>query len=152
MRTGVRVTGFRELDRALGELPKATAKNVLKRVGKAALEPMAAAAEQLAPKRLGKLALSVDVSDKRTRRAKRPIPPGTVVIVMGPGSGTGTLQYATHVEFGTVDTAPRPFMRPAWDGGQQRLLKDVIDGLTVEIGRAGARAARKAARQSAGAN
>lgn len=149
MRGGVRVEGFRELDRALGELGKATAKNVLKRVGIAALEPMADAAAQLAPERLGKLAFSIAVSDKRTKRARRPIPPGTVVIAMGPAAGLGSLFYATHEEFGTVNHAPQPFMRPAWDGGKHQALQDVTDGLKVQIRRAADRAARKAARGAA---
>ena len=45
----VRVSGLVELDRALGELPKATAMNVLKRTLAKAAEPIVDEAKQLAP-------------------------------------------------------------------------------------------------------
>ena len=47
MKTTMKLEGFRELDKALGELPKATGKNVLRKVGRKALEPMRADAEEL---------------------------------------------------------------------------------------------------------
>jgi hypothetical protein len=43
------VEGLADLDKALGELPKATAANVLRRVGLKALEPFIVAVKELAP-------------------------------------------------------------------------------------------------------
>ena len=47
----IKIEGLRELDAAFGELSKATAKNTLIRVGKAALAPMAEVERRLAPER-----------------------------------------------------------------------------------------------------
>lgn len=68
----VRLEGFRELEAALRELPKATGKNVLRRVAKGALQPMADEAAAKAPRRSGALAYSIIVSEKRTKAAKKP--------------------------------------------------------------------------------
>lgn len=69
------------------------------------------------------------------------------MIAMGPGGPlAGQLYYATHVEFGTIDTPAQPYMRPAWDAGKDQALRTVVETLTVEIRRAADRAARKLAR------
>lgn len=49
MKTTVKVEGLRELDAALGELPKATARNTLLRVLRKAGKPIADRASELAP-------------------------------------------------------------------------------------------------------
>lgn len=148
----VKVRGFRELDRALSELPKATAKSVVRKVAKAALEPMADQAASKAPEDKGLLAFSIGVSEKRTRRVRKEQKgkKASFEMAMGPATGVGTLYYATHVEFGTVDTPPQPFMRPAWDGGKAQALETVKDGLAREIDKAAKRVARRAARAGRG--
>lgn len=148
--TTVRLEGFNELERALHRLPgQATQRNVLRRVAKGALEPMADDAANKAPRDEGKLSFSIVVSERRTRRVARlgrfDRKTG-VEMAMGPAAGLGTLTYATHVEFGTVDTAPQPYMRPAWDGGQNQALEYVKDNLWREIDKAAQRVARKGAR------
>jgi HK97 gp10 family phage protein len=156
----VKLTGFRGTEAALAELPKATGKNVLRRVGKGALEPMAAAAAAKAPARSGKLAYSIVVSEKRTSRAKksttrfikgkfRASASTGVEIAMGPGSGLGTLYYATFDEFGTVDTPAFGFMRAAWDGGSGKALDYIKDRLWSEVERSAAKQARKRAKAAA---
>jgi HK97 gp10 family phage protein len=156
--TTVKLEGFRELDQALMELPKATAKSVLRRVAKGALEPMAAMAAGRAPERTGKLSFSIAVSEKRTRRAKgssakkliggqwRSDPKTSIEMAMGPAGGLGTLSYATWAEFGTSDTVAKPFMRPSWDSGSHAALGYIKSQLRIEIDKAAARAARKAAK------
>lgn len=150
MRMQVKLAGFKELERALAELPKATGKNVLRRVARGALEPMANAAAAKAPEDEGKLAFSIDVSEKRTRRAKTSFASRTgVQMAMGPASGLATLQYAAFVEFGTVDTPAQPYMRPAWDAGAERALDYVKDNLGNEIARSAAKRAKKRAKAGA---
>lgn len=143
----VTLEGFKELDRALTELPRVTARNLARRVAGEALEPMADRAAALAPDLSGALSFSIAVSERGTRRArwtrKRP---NEFVMAMGPATGLGTLTYATHVEFGTVDTSPQPFMRPAWDSYADRALEIVKDRLGVEIGKAATRLAKRRAR------
>lgn len=147
----VKMEGFRELERILAEdLPQSTGRGVLRRVAKAALEPMAAAARSGAPRDQGDLAESIKVSEARTRRAKKEdgaFDRSTgVEIAMGPSSGKGVLNYASFVEFGTVDTRPQPYMRPAWDAGKQAALQHVADNLGAEVMKAAARRARKLAK------
>ncbi len=146
--TKVSLSGFRELDKALGELPKATAKNVLRRVAKGALEPMAGVAAARAPERTGKLAFSISVGEKRTGRAKTGFFSGTgIQMAMGPATGLpGVLQYAAFDEFGTVDTPAFGYMRAAWDGGADKALEHVKDNLGSEIAKSAAKLAKKRAR------
>lgn len=144
----VKLRGFRELERKLAvDLPKATARNVLRRVAKGALEPMADLAAQKAPEERGILSFSIVVSEGRTRRARtffRRV--RGVEMAMGPASGLGATYYASHVEFGTIDTPAQPYMRPAWDTGKQSALDYVEDNLWREIDRAVGRAAKRKAR------
>jgi HK97 gp10 family phage protein len=158
----VTLSGFRELDRALSELPKATARNVLRRVGKAALQPMADAAAAKAPVDEGNLRISVVVSEKRTRRAGggtkagfvagkgfRRDPKTSVDLAMGPGSGLGVLPYATFAEFGRQNQAADPFMRPAFDAGAQGVIDRIGESLGQEIDKAAKRLAKRAAKKAA---
>jgi HK97 gp10 family phage protein len=157
----VTISGLRELDRALSEMSKATARNVLRRVAKGAVEPMAVAAEAGAPRDTGNLQISIAVSFKRTRRAGksratyqgngnfRGLRATGVAVAMGPAGGSGALSYATWVEFGTSDTRAQPFMRPAWDAHKQGALEHVVQELRVEVDKAAARAARRASRKAA---
>lgn len=144
MGKSLKITGLRETERALAELPKATGKNVLRRVGKRALEPMRAKAENLAPVDRGDLANQVVISEKRTRRVpKQRGPKSGVEIAMGPAAGHGVLQYAGLVEFGTVDNPPRPYMRPAFNSEAQGALDSVTTELLGEIEKSAKRLARK---------
>lgn len=151
------LTGFRELESTLRQLPKATGKNVLKRIGKGALEPMADAARSKAPKRSGALAYSIAVSERRTKRARtsttkfvngkfRASASTGVQVAMGPSAGKGVLYYAAFDEFGTVDTPAFGYMRAAWDSGYYQALEYVKDNLWAAVERAVAKFAVKQAK------
>ena len=70
---------------------------------------------------------------------------------MGPaGVGKkGAPPQGVWQEFGTVNHSPQPFMRPAWDGGKDKLLDGIADDFWTEIEKAAARQAKKAARLAA---
>lgn len=151
------LTGFKELERTLAQLPKATGKNVLRRVGKGALQPMADMAQAKAPKRTGTLAYSIAVSEKRTKRAKksttkfvngqfRASASTGVEVAMGPSAGKGVLYYASFDEFGTVDTPAFAYMRAAWDAGFFPALEYVKDNLWAAVEKASAKFAVKRAK------
>lgn len=142
-RTTVRVEGLREIDKALGDLTKATGKNILRRVGRSRLEPMAEAARQKVPVDQSDLKDSIAVSTKNPKRHRKQ---STVEIHMGPGRHP----QAHLQEFGTLHHGPKAYMRPAWDGGKNELLTDIGRDLWSEIDKAAKRAARKAARQARG--
>lgn len=150
-RQTVRVHGLKELDKALGELPKSTGKAVLRRVLRKNAEPVAEAARPLTRVKEGDLRASIGVGTKLTRRQSklhrrlfRNDKASAEMFV-----GAGGLPQAITEEFGTIDQAPHPFMRPAWDAQKHRVLDGIKNDLWTEIDRAAKRLARKRAREAA---
>jgi HK97 gp10 family phage protein len=141
-----RIEGLDELVRNLGELPKATRRNVLRRVLLRRAEPIANQAAQIAPESSGKLAFSIAASTQLTRRQRRGAKVNEVEVYIGPAGGTGALNYASFVEFGTIDTPAQPYMRSAWESGKERVLIQIGQDLGQEIEAAAGRLSRKAAR------
>lgn len=147
MKTTVRVDGLRELDAALGNLGKSAGKAVLRRVGKKALEPMAADAQARAPVLEGHLQASIGVGTRLTRRqakAARADDKATVTVYMGPNDPAAVPQ-----EFGAKGDPPQPFMRPAWESGKDALLASIGDMLGDEIVKTAKRQAARAAKLAA---
>jgi HK97 gp10 family phage protein len=142
----VKVAGLRELDEALGELPKSTAKNVLKRTLTKAGTPIEQAAEREAPVRTGRLKRGVMTGTKLTKRQRRQAERAGFVEVF---VGVEALAQATMQEFGTHNQPPQPYIRPAWDAHQTAALNIIASDLGNEIERAAQRLARKAARAAA---
>lgn len=156
-RTVVKVEGLRQINDALGQLGKATGRNVLRRVALARLEPMAEEARRLAPDNPNTggndLKNSIDVSTKLAGYARRlnRKSKSEAEAHMGPAGhgGAKAPPQGTQQEFGNVNHGPQPFMRPAWDGGKEALLDGIQSDLWSEIDKAAARQARKAARLAA---
>lgn|SRR5690554_2070121 len=143
MEVKVRVLGLSQLEQGLSELPRATGKNVLRRVLRQRGEPIAERARNLAPVDEGHLKDSIGVSTKlsrsqRRKRRKR----AAVEMFVGPG---GHPQAITQ-EFGTFFHPPQPFMRPAWAAEKGSILEDLSGDLWTEIDKAAQRIARKQAR------
>jgi len=144
----VRVEGLRELDQALGQLSKATGKNVLRRVGRKALEPVAEKARSLAPVDEGDLRDSIGVGTKlttRQRKLHRRAGDRSTVEVF---AGAGGLPQATLREFGGDGSPAHPYLRPAWDSLKHRVLVSIKDMLGTEIEKSARRAARRAAKKA----
>ena len=143
MEVKVRVLGLSQLEQGLSELPRATGKNVLRRVLRQRGEPIAERARNLAPIDEGDLKDSIAVSTKlsRSQRRKRR-KKATVEMFVGPG----THPQAITQEFGTWFHPPQPFMRPAWAAEKGSILEDLSGDLWTEIDKAAQRIARKQAR------
>lgn len=108
---------------------------------------MRAKAENLAPRDQNDLAESITISEKRTRRARKERGPKSgVELAMGPASGGGVLNYAGFAEFGTVDTAPQPYMRPAYETEKQNVVDTIAADLMGEIDKSAKRLAKKRAK------
>lgn len=140
------VTGFKELDAALAELPKATERSVLRRVAKKALEPMLERAKELVPVDEGNLRDSLVIGTRltsRARRADKQEPREGVRLFMGTANRNGVPR-----EFGSVRSPAQPYMRPAWDGEKIAAFKTILTDLGDEVEKAAKRAARKKARLS----
>jgi HK97 gp10 family phage protein len=148
----VRVDGLNELGKALAEMNAAAEANVLRKVGSEALQPIADAAQAMAPRLRGGLAASIAVGKKLSKRQNkmhRRLVRGdksSAEVFVGPSYDLGAGGRHGHLqEFGTIHHAARPFMRPAWDAGQAQVLKDISTGLAAAVERQAARAAHKAA-------
>ena len=153
MAVTVRVDGLRELEKALSDLPKATGKNVLRRVLKKRAQPVADAMRATAPDDPATggndLKSSIGVSTKlspRQRGLHRKFG-GKAAVEMFVGAGP--VPHAHLQEFGTVNHSPQPFARPAWDSGKGPLLEGLKDDIWAEIATAAARLAKKQARLAA---
>lgn len=158
----VKVEGLRELDKALSELPKATGRNVLRRAGRKALEPIVEDARGMAPSDTGRLREEMTVSTRLSKRQaalhRKMVKDSKASIEMFAGAGYSRVAHL--LEFGTAQrfhksgkstgaVSPRPFMRPAWDAGKEKVLETFKTELWTEISKAAARLARKAARLAA---
>lgn len=175
----IKVEGFAELDEALGELPKTTARNVLKRVAIRALEPMRDTAIAKAPDDPGGPAADLKKSIIISAKVKNTAGNAAFAAAMrGGGSkadavsamrgarraakGTGSF-VEMHVgpkkgrnskvgslqEFGTAHHAAQPFMRPAYDMHKGEAVGIIRADLGGEIMKAAERLAKKKARSAA---
>ena len=145
-RTSFRIEGLAELDQALTELPRATARNVLLRTLKKEAQPIADAGQALAPRLTGKLAQSYTVSTKLSRSQKKSSTKESMVeVYVGPSPHPKSVQ----TEFGNAHQAAQPHLRPAWDGNVMKVLGGITATLSNEIDKAAKRLAAKAARIAA---
>lgn len=167
----VKVEGLKELDAALGELPKATGRAVLARVAKKALAICRDAAKRKAPKDTGQLANSIAISREKdfgyidrikasfaaggTSRGVKRTKQNGVAFALGPvarfarnpksGRPAGLFAYALIQEFGTSEQRAQPYMRPAWDATKDDMLSSVAEQLGPEIEKTVARIAKRKA-------
>lgn len=145
MRTSFRVDGLRDVDRALSELPKATARGVTRRVLIKAAEPVERAAVNNAPEFTGALKKDIETGAKLTkaqaRTAKR-LGKSEVEVHIGVVDPAGV-----QTEFGNAHQAAKPWFRPAWDGTQNEALDIIKDEYAGEIEKTRGRLARRAARR-----
>lgn len=136
-----KLSGGKELERALGELKTATARSVARRTLKEAGEPVARTARSLAPVDQRDLVESIDVSERLAPSVRREQPKKSAMeMYVGPGQHP----QAITQEFGTWFHPAQPFMRPAWASTQLLALDIMVTLLGIEVEKAARRARRKA--------
>jgi HK97 gp10 family phage protein len=148
------VSGLSELDKLLKELPAKVERNILRGAMRAGAKVFESRAKELVPIKSGQLRDSIKVST----RSKRGRVSATV------RAGGKKAFYAHMVEFGTarhfikprkrkslffaglarevVDhpgSAPRPFMRPALDGGQAEAVNAAADYIRKRLAKEAAK-------------
>lgn len=142
VKTTVKITGLKELDRALGQLPKATAKAALRRVLKQAAEPLAQKMRQNAPRDEMHLYESIDVSPRLSKRQamqhKAEGDRAFQEMFVGTNNPAGMQQ-----EFGNEHHPAQPWARPAWDAEKEPTLDRIKDSLWFEIDKSARQHARK---------
>lgn len=152
----VKLLGYQGLIRAFEELPKATGKNVLRRVLIKRGQPIAAHASAIAPDDPATPGKSIrfiagTVLTKRQRGLHRKAfkdDRASVEVFVGqdvPPGGKASDPAGVQQEFGNINHGPQPSLRPAWDAGKAA----VFDGITDDIGREIAKAAKRLAAKSA---
>ena len=153
MGTGLKLSGFKELDDALGRLSKSTGTRVLQRAGMNAMRRMQARAETLAPDDIKTPAPDLHRSIALSTKAR--VGMGGVsdmekgnraVVYVGPAFDLPRYARAMVVEFGSYKMAAKPYMRPAFHQTGQAVLDDVAALIRVEIDKVVARAAKRAAK------
>lgn len=157
MNVGFKVEGFRDMEKALAQLKRGTAKGVTRRSLKKVLKPVAEAADASA----FEIAITSKLTARQKVRARGDFSRSVVTMYVGPIDEDG--QGAPHahlIEFGTM---PRhhdsgkfvgavmadPFMRPAWDAHRPLLLERLGKEVWANIEKTIERARRKAEREAA---
>lgn len=156
--TQIRITGAREMEAVLRQLPATIAKQVLTKALREAAEPVLEEARALAPvgqeakgrvrlrttKRgkvsianYGKLKLSLRVANVPANRTPHS---ATVVVTVGKAF------WGLFVEFGTRFMSARPFLRPAFESKKIEALNRLGKSLGEQIEKAAQRLAGPLAR------
>lgn len=150
MPTVNRVEGLEETLENLRGLPQKIGRTALRKSLLKAAQPVVVVARSLAPVDEANLVRSIIASPNLTRRQRRiGGRQNEVEIYIGPARGADAgmsryaLNYASFVEFGTVDTPAQPYLRPAWDRMQGIVLKMFADDLKQQVEAAAGRVSRK---------
>lgn len=145
MRAGFKMEGWKEMDRALGQLPKATARNTIKRGLKKAAVPVEEAMENTAPRLTGWTGKSIQTSfqlNPANKRDQKREGKAFAEIYIGTSRGS-----AAHLlEYGTFKMPANPWMRRSWEATKEEALVIFSVELKNEIEKSVARYARKLAR------
>ena len=144
MSESFKLTGLKELEAALSQMPKATARATALRALRQGGEPIARAARRLAPVKYGDLVESIDVGTTLARSQQADT--GAVAPVevhVGPGQHP----QAITQEFGTFKEPAQPFVTPAWEAERMNALDIIGTALGIEVEKTAARLARKAGKR-----
>jgi HK97 gp10 family phage protein len=131
MKTTVSFEGGKELEAALGGLPRRVSRKIVKDVLLQVGEPMRKRMARLAPRSpggKGRLAASILITPTRKKR-DLPTPTGQAVVI-GPAAA---IFYAFWVETGTARAAAHPFVRPAFDSEVQKVIEAIKAAIWVEL-------------------
>lgn len=149
----VKLEGFAALDKALAELPRATAGNVLVRTLLKAAEPMKDEMARLAPDdpRTGGYDLKTSIQAKRAK-VSRYETQYTKTVDVGPflmkerslsGKEGGRWFASKALELGLGDMPLKPYVRPVFDAKKDEVLVIIGTELKAQIAKAVARRARR---------
>ena len=166
MKVTVKTQGLRELEKALMELPRATARKVAQRALLKAAQPVVDRAKALVPVRTGNLRKSIKAKVRSNNAAGKAAYAAAMKAGAGKEAAVGALRgaqraaggqnvttvdvgpgqqpHAHMIEFGTQRRGPQPYLRPSWDENKQKVLDSIGETLGDEIMKTAQRAARKA--------
>lgn len=154
----MKMTGFRDIEKALAQLPAGTAKGVARRAMKKELKPIADTANAFWPgsdDQVFRITSRLSGSQKGNSSAQNRR--SVTNMFVGANKGTGGAPHAHLLEFGTGPrfhkkgrftgaVAPQPMLQPAWDMHKNQLLEGLGKRLWEEIEKTMARRAKRAAK------
>ncbi|SFS52657.1 hypothetical protein SAMN04488050_102118 [Alloyangia pacifica] len=154
----MKMSGFREIEKALARLPAGAAKGVARRAMRDELKPVAATANAFWPGSSDDV-FRIGSRLSKGQRGASAVPTGrsvTNLFVGSPGGRNGTPE-AHLIEFGTGprfqkkgrftgSVAPQPMLQPAWDMHKQSMLEGLGARLWGEIEKTMDRRAKRASR------
>lgn len=143
-----RLEGADGLYATFRELPRATKRNILMRILRQVIAPLADAVQSRAPYQTGELQEQQHTgpTTKLTRRQKRMERQDRgafeAVLHFGTADPAGLMN-----EFGTINMAAQPYFRQEWEGRKVGMLREIGQELGPAIERSGERLRRKNARR-----
>jgi len=146
MKPSFKVEGFKDLEKALMELPKVTAKASVRRVLKKAAQPIADAGRANAPKDRGDLQESYGVGTRLSKRQRKVSKKESEVEVFA-GPGKEAAAQAIQTEFGNEHQAAQPHLRPAWDAEKRGALETIKEEAWLDVQKTVARYRKRQARK-----
>lgn len=136
----IQIEGLRELGEAMSGLSDDIVRRVSRASVNAGAQVIKKRAQSLAPVATGNLRKNIIV--RRQRRPSDRLTEEYIVTVRKgrltdkqSASGLRDAYYARFVEFGTVKTAARPFLRPAYDAGKGEASEAMVAKLRQRIAR-----------------
>jgi HK97 gp10 family phage protein len=105
------ITGLKELDAALKQLPRGVRNRMIRNGMKEAAQPVLDLAKAYAPVDTGKLRDKMRIYSARLGRKQRKVSTGATI--SWPKGKTSPAKYAAINEFGGNNRPARPFLRPA---------------------------------------
>ncbi|WP_444883523.1 HK97-gp10 family putative phage morphogenesis protein [Microbulbifer sp. PSTR4-B] len=135
------VDGFADLNKALLDLGPRTGSKVLRRAGRRAMAPVEDAMRRGAKKDSGDLQDSIGMasSSSKGKSADRiaRITVGPIKKTSGKGEDKRSLnnlnQKAIAQEYGNAKQSAQPFIRPALENNQQKVINSLIDEFAKEL-------------------
>lgn len=139
------VLNFREVRKALADLPARISKNVIRRAMYAGAVVIRDDARTRAPVETGALRSSIVAKASTTKEGEiyGSVGVDRKTFSRGKRKGRKPRRYAHLVEFGTVKSKAQPFLRPAMDTNIDRVLDVIAEAMRKGIDDEAAKAARK---------
>ena len=134
----MKITGIKELKRAMDKLPDELKKGAERRVLGAGAKPIVKAARSKVPKQSGLLRKSIGQKVKKTKgEYSARIGPrtnmGGMVVRDGVSRFSDPNKYSHLVEYGTSHSAPQPFIRPAVESAKSEVVSAMAVGLDKHL-------------------
>lgn len=140
------ISGLRELETALLELPKATAKNAGRKALRAGAKPILDEFQARAPRLSGHLIDTAGISTKLSRRQRAMHRKEDERDHVEMFVGAGPNPQAVQQEFGNENHVAQPAMIPAFENNKRKAIDIIGEELGKNIMASAARLARKRAK------